>query len=180
MIKNHFSNTLLIAFMMLFSCSIVAQKFSKIDKSPLDIALYQTSRKATPIIKTVYSRPMKNGRTIFGDLIPYGKVWRTGANECSEITFNKAVKIGGNTIKPGTYALFTIPGEKEWTIILNSHTDQWGAHGYDKSKDVARIKVSVGKTASQEAFSIAYTKTDNGVNMFMAWDTTLVSIPVVF
>lgn len=79
-----------------------------------------------PTMKIVYGRPLKNGRTIFGGIIPYDKVWRTGANEATEITFYKDVVFGGQAVKAGTYSLFTIPGKKEWTFILNKDLDIWG------------------------------------------------------
>lgn len=168
------------ALVLLLSIPANAQKFSKVDKSPLDIATYRTSRSEAPKIKVIYSRPIKKDREVFGGIVSYGKVWRTGANESTEITFNQNVTIGGKTVKAGTYSLFTIPGEKEWTIIINSVTDQWGAYNYDESKDVARTTVSVESTSMVEAFSIAFKKSDSGATMYMAWDTTLVAVPISF
>ncbi|NQY05936.1 MAG: DUF2911 domain-containing protein [Flavobacteriaceae bacterium] len=179
--KRQLLSLIVFTLTLVFSSSVSAQKFAKIDKSPLDIASYRTSRTETPIVKVVYSRPMKKGRDIFGKLIPYGKIWRTGANECTEVTFTQDVIIGGKTISAGTYSLFTIPNENEWTIILNSVTDQWGAYSYDESKDVARVTVSVEKTNNMmEAFSIAFSKTDRGATMYMAWDNTMISVPIEF
>ena len=102
-------------------------------------------------------------------------MWRTGANEATEITFTKDVSFGGKSVKAGTYSLFTIPGDKEWTIILNTATDEWGAYNYDTSKDVARVtsKVTTGK--SIEAFSIAF---DKSGTLYLAWGTTRVSVPI--
>ncbi|HSF88866.1 MAG TPA: DUF2911 domain-containing protein [Saprospiraceae bacterium] len=87
-----------------------------------------------------YSAPSVKGRTIWGDLVPYGKVWRTGANEATTFETDKDIMIQGQKLPAGKYALFTIPGETEWTWIFNSVWDQWGAYKYDESKDVLRVK----------------------------------------
>ena len=123
-----------------FSNQLSAQKFSQIDKSPTDIAYLRKSN-SKPMVKVVYGRPSKNNESVFGSQIPYGEIWRTGSNEATEVIFYKDVKFGNKLVKAGTYVLHTITGEKEWTIILNSNTDTWGAFFYDESKDVARIKV---------------------------------------
>ncbi len=154
-----------------------AQKFAKLQKSPTDISYAKEDRSAKPSIKVIYSRPQKKGRKIFGGLVSYGKVWRTGADEATEIKFFKDVAMGKETIKAGTYSLFTIPGEKEWTIIINSDLDSWGAYTYDKSKDVARIKVPVESADVIEAFSIAFKKVEKGYHMVLAWDSVRTEVP---
>lgn len=168
-----------ITFMLLITTHVNAQKFDGLDKSPLDIASYPSIHDdSNTQVKVIYSRPQLKGRSL-SKLIPNGKIWRTGANEGTEITFYKDVKFGGKAVEQGTYSLATIPGEKEWTILLNSDVNVWGAYSYNKANDVARIKVpvSLGKK-SLEAFSIAFQKTDNGVNMFLAWDTLRVVVPI--
>ena len=167
-------STVVIAFVMLLSINVNAQKFSKLDASPLDLATYRTERNAPAMIKVLYSRPQLKGRDL-NSLAPKGKIWRTGANEATEITFTKAVNFGGKQVKAGTYSLFTIPGDNEWTIILNSNTGGWGAYGYDESNDVARVKGKVTSGENVEAFSIAF---DKSGTMYLAWGTTRVSIPV--
>ena len=171
---NSIYTTAIIAMVLLFSINVNAQKFSKLDASPLDLATYRTERGAPALVKVVYSRPQLKGRDL-SKLAPNGKVWRTGANEATEITFTKDVSFGGKSVKAGTYSLFTIPGDKEWTIILNTATDEWGAYNYDTSKDVARVtsKVTTGK--SIEAFSIAF---DKSGTLYLAWGTTRVSVPI--
>ena len=141
--KKHFFATGLLIIIMLFTVNVSAQKFSDIDKSPHDISYYKAKRNAPPVIKVLYGRPQKKGRRIFGNLVPYDKVWRTGANEATEITFFQDVKLGNQEIKAGTYTLFTIPGKDTWTIIINSDTDIWGSYYYNKEKDVARLEVPV-------------------------------------
>ena len=158
--------------------SINAQNFSGLDKSPMDAAAFPSSyRVSKKLIKVVYSRPQLKGRSL-DKLAPNGKVWRTGANEAAEITFYANVKMGGKTIKAGTYSLFTLPGEKEWEIILSSDTNVWGAYSYNKSNDIARIKVPItqGKE-SLEAFSIAFEENKDGGTMHLGWDKIRVAVP---
>ncbi len=161
------------AFFMLISAQVEAQKFSKLDKSPLDISYYRTNRKSPPMAKVIYSRPQLKGRDI-NALAPNGKVWRTGANEATEIKCYQDLKFGGKTVKAGTYSLYTIPGDKEWTIILNRDTDVWGAYNYNEQNDVLRVQASVSTGENTEAFSIAF----DVDHMYLAWGTILVSLPV--
>ncbi|MEZ4809376.1 MAG: DUF2911 domain-containing protein [Allomuricauda sp.] len=172
-------NVFLLAFLTLalvFSTEATAQKFSGLDKSPADIASFPTSyRVSDKAIRVIYSRPQLKGRSL-SELAPAGKVWRTGANECAEITFYKDATVGGQAIKAGTYSLFTIPGDAEWTVILNSNLNQWGAYSYDSAADVARVSAKAGTDAEElEAFSIAF---DDDGNMVMGWGTTRVSLPI--
>ena len=155
-----------------------AQKFAGLQKSPTDIAYAKTDRSAKPTMKVIYSRPLKKGRTLFGKLVSYDKVWRTGADEATEIKLMQDYKLGNTTIKAGTYSLFTIPGEKEWTIILNSDLDDWGAYAYKEANDVARIKVPVAQGKEElEAFSIAFKPVDAGYHLVMGWGNTRVEVP---
>ena len=168
-----------------FSIALQAQNFRKADKSPMDMAYFPDhfahDRKAgeNAIVRVTYSRPVKNDREVFGKLVPYGSVWRTGANESSEIKFYQDIVLAGKTVKAGSYSLFTIPNEKEWTIILNSDLDYWGAYSYKDANDVLRVTVPV-TTLNEviENFSIQFDSkgTNEGV-MKLAWDTTLVSVP---
>lgn len=165
---------------LVFPPSISAQKFSGIDKSPLDIAAFP-KRGANTVVRVTYSRPYKKDREIFGGKVKYGKVWRLGANEATEITFYKDVRIADQSIKAGTYTLFAIPNETEWTLILNSKLNQWGAFTYKKKRDVARFPAQVSKTDEiLENFSICFDKNPEGATMYLAWDQTMASIPIVF
>ncbi len=131
-------------------------------------------------IKVVYGQPSKRGRVIFGDngLEKYGKVWRTGANEATEVTFKNDVMFGGKMVKAGTYTMFTIPNAKEWDVILNSTLGQGGAYDYEKIKgnDVAMVKVpvSMNKTPMEK---LTITPANNSIAI--AWDNATVSVPVM-
>jgi hypothetical protein len=164
---------------LVLTTNVNAQKFSSLDKSPLDVTAYPTSYKvADKLVKITYSRPQLKGRSV-SELAPAGSVWRTGANESVEITFYKDTNFGGSAVKAGTYSLFTIPGTKEWTVILNKKLNQWGAYSYDESADVLRVKgaVSTG-SESLDAFSITFNEESNGASLFLGWGTVRVSIPV--
>ncbi len=175
--KNLFLFTFL-AFAMVFTTEATAQKFSGLDSSPMDMAAYPASyRESDKSVRITYSRPQLKGRSL-ADLAPAGKVWRTGANEAAEITFYKNATVGGKAIKAGTYSLFTIPGDDEWTVILNSNLNQWGAYSYDSDADVARVTAKASTDDEElEAFSIAF---DDDGNMLMGWGTTRVSLPISY
>lgn len=174
--------------MLCLSISLHAQKFRTPDKSPMDMAYFpdhfahdrKPGEKA--IIRVTYSRPVKNGRDIFGKLVPYGQVWRTGANESSEIKFYQDVMLGGKSVKAGTYSLFTIPNETEWTIILNTDVDYWGAYKYNAEHDVLRIPAKVGTlTEPLESFSIQFESTgDKSGIMRLGWDKIYAEVPFSF
>jgi Protein of unknown function (DUF2911) len=134
-------------------------------------------------ISIEYCQPSKKGRLIFGDesekaLIPYGKWWRTGANEATVIKFSKDVLIAGKPLKAGTYTLFTIPEKGDWTVIINSEVGQWGL-SYNDKKDVLRVPVpSIQQSDSVEKFFIDFNEKVGGVDIILRWDTTKVIIPV--
>ncbi|MDH7464295.1 DUF2911 domain-containing protein [Chitinophagaceae bacterium 26-R-25] len=131
-------------------------------------------------IEITYSRPVVNGRKIFGDLVPYGKLWRTGANGATKIAFGEDVTIGGQKVKAGEYALYTIPNAGEWEIILNTGVKNGGVVGYKESEDVARFKVKSNKLkATVESFTIEVADVkSNMATINIIWDKTSVSIPV--
>ncbi|MEX0894394.1 MAG: DUF2911 domain-containing protein [Balneolaceae bacterium] len=133
-------------------------------------------------IKVVYGQPYKRGREIFGGLEPYGEVWRTGANEATEITLTKDINMAGNPIEAGTYALFTIPEPEDWTIILNTKLGQWGAFTYDSQYDYVRFKVPAENAEEIiEALTISFDEVEeNETSLSIVWDTTRVEIPIEF
>lgn len=170
--------TLVLTLAMVFSFSAHAQKFPDLDPSPMDAATYPSSYKISDkIIKIIYSRPQLKGRDL-AKLVPNYEVWRTGANEATEITFYKPVVFGDVKVKAGTYSLFTIPNEKEWTVILSSDVNVWGAYTYKEANDVARIKVPVTQSKDiLEAFSITFEESNSGADMYMGWGTLRIKVP---
>jgi hypothetical protein len=131
-------------------------------------------------ITVTYSRPNVKGRVIFGGLQPYGEVWRTGANTATSIEFSENVIIEGNKVPAGKYGLFTIPGENEWTIILNKTWKQWGAYSYKQSDDFLRFTVKpkvMGE--SMETFTMQFINcTTKSADLVMVWDKTFVPIHI--
>lgn len=128
-----------------------------------------------------YSRPGTKGRKIFGELVPYGEVWRTGANGATILTFSTDVEIDGKTVPQGQYALYSIPGKSEWTIILSKDTKLWGAIGYDPKNDLMRFEVEPNKLSRvYETFEISFNNmADNGADLSIKWDQTRVDFRIV-
>ena len=170
----------LVAIAMAFTTEAFSQDFSGLDKSPMDAASFPSSYKVTDkAVRITYGRPQLKGRAV-ADLAISGEVWRTGANEAAEITFYKDAKIGDGAVKAGTYSLFTIPGDGEWTVILNSKLNQWGAYSYDESADVARVKAKATNDGkSLEEFSIAFKEVEGGALLVMGWGKTRVEVPIM-
>lgn len=129
-------------------------------------------------IEITYSRPSVKGREIFGGLVPYGKVWRTGANSATKVVLSTAVKLNGNEVPAGTYALMTIPGKDEWTVIINKGSEQWGAYKYDEKSDVLRFKVKpVTLSQAVETFTIAFNNLrDESAELDLTWDKTQIPL----
>ncbi len=151
--------------------------FSGLDKSPLDVVITRNADN-NAIARVIYSRPAKRDREVFGNLVPYGQVWRTGANEATEITFYKDVSFDDKLIKAGTYSIYTIPNKENWTFILNSSTTQWGTE-YDASKNILELAVEpMSAPSTIENFSISFIDQDQGVIMFLGWDETIVQVPI--
>jgi hypothetical protein len=130
-----------------------------------------------------YGRPSKKGRDIFGKtgLVPFGEVWRTGADEATTITCDGNVSIGSLKVPKGTYSLFTIPGEKEWTLVLNKEAKQWGAFKYDQKKDLGRVPLAVSTAgAPVEQFTIALEPQADKKSALLklSWDTTVASATI--
>jgi len=176
--KSTFIATAAFAFTVLLATNANAQKFPDLDKSIMDVAAFPTDYKiADKLVKVTYSRPLLKGRSL-AELAPDGKVWRTGANEATEITLYIDMKLGGKTVKAGTYTLYAIPGKDNYTIIINKDLNVWGSYFYKEANDVARVSVPVTTAAdSLEAFSMVFTPSDNGVVLNMGWDKVRVAVP---
>lgn len=134
-------------------------------------------------LKVLYNRPSKRGRKIFGELVPYGKIWRTGANEATTFETNKAITIEGKTLAPGKYTLWTIPDSIVWTVIFNSQYGQWGVNdkgeaSRDPSLDVMNIPVhAVIQDRTFEQFTIEFEKVGEQAEMVLLWDKSVVAVP---
>lgn len=129
-------------------------------------------------IEIVYARPATKGRAIFGALVPYGEVWRTGANNATKVSFSTAVTLNGTTIPAGSYELHSIPGPREWTVIIYPDSGQWGSYSYDPAKDIARFSarpVRLGSPVESLTLSIDDLTTDSAT-LNIAWETTRVPI----
>ena len=187
---------ILLNLSILFFSSIAMQaqnegaKLPPVDKSPMDMSYFPDNYpvlkirdKVTdaPVMRLIYGRPQKAGRPVFGELVEYGKVWRLGANEATEIEFYQHVKFGGKKIQKGRYTLYALVEQDKWTLILNKETDTWGSFKYDAKKDVARLEVPVTKTTEiTESLSMVFDKTLSGCNLVVAWDNVKVLIPFEF
>jgi hypothetical protein len=180
----------LIALLLIMGMLVNAQdkKLPPLDSSPMDMAYYPVMYpyvvkvKGEPgqlVARVIYSRPQKKGRKIFGDLEPYGEIYRLGANEATEIEFYRAVTIGGKNIPKGRYTMYSIPDEKKWTLIINRDTDIWGAFKYDKSKDVVRTDLPVTTLDTPvDPFTMVFEKAPYGANLIIAWDIVSITLPV--
>ena len=167
-----------------------------VDKSPMDMSYFPedypkekmvTPNMANPVARVIYSRPQKNGRTIFADssvtdnvIQHYGQDWRLGANEATEIEFYKEVAINEKKIVPGRYILYCIPYVDKWKIILNQNLYSWGLH-IDKTKDIATMEIPVIKNnINIEYFTMFFQKAAYGCNLVMAWGDVKAVLPVNF
>jgi hypothetical protein len=126
-----------------------------------------------------YSRPSMRGRKIYGDLVPYGKVWRTGANAATSLSTDTALDIGGTNVPAGDYTLYTVPGEKSWQLVVNKQTGQWGTK-YDEGQDLARIPMKVSRLPSGlEIFTITLDKTGaKSATLKLEWELTSASVNI--
>lgn len=131
-------------------------------------------------VEVTYSRPAAKGRKVFGDLVPFDKLWRTGANAATLIKFSEPVEIAGKKIDTGTYALYTIPGTESWQIILNKGVKNWGVDGYKESEDVLKFSVVPSRLGEKmENFTILFDAvTPSSCEMYIVWEKTMVAIPM--
>jgi hypothetical protein len=166
-------------------------KLTPIDKSPMDMCYFpvnypilkvQNKTTEPPLAKITYSRPQKNGRKVIGELVEYGKIWRLGANEATELELYKDASIGKNKIKKGRYSLYALPEADKWIIIVNKETDIWGAFLYDQKKDLFRFDVKPETTTEMaEAFTMMFEKNnEGGADLIMAWDDFKLTVPFTF
>jgi len=166
------------------------QKPTDIDKSPLDesycpqnypILKMNGSIKDEPVARVIYSRPQKNGRTIFDGIVKFGEIWRLGANEATEIEFFKPVKFGGQNVPKGRYTMFAICDKNKWTIILNTNNYVWGL-AYNQKKDLIRVDVPTQENIEDVEFLTIFFENGKPKNasLNIMWESTKVSIPVSY
>lgn len=168
-------------YLLLFSTvnvHVFAQEAAKPRPSPLAVAAI---RYKDAYIKITYSQPEKRGREVFGKLVPFNEVWRTGANEATEITTTKNIQINGTLLKAGTYSIFTIPQKDKWTIIINGEVGLWGAYNYNSKLDVMRFDVpATSSDVVYESFTLQFNHRNEVADLLLYWDKTKVSISVKF
>ena len=185
--------TFLPLLFLLITSTLVAQEveWPGLDKSPMDLATYPSSAAfanyldeddpdKSPKIKVLYSRPYKNDRVVFGELVPYGEDWRLGANEGTEATFYQNVEIGGQVIPRGVYRLLAEVNKGHWDVVISSQRHTAGSDGLDKTKEVGRFQAMTSATSDvREQFTIGFQKVDEGnVHMIMEWDQTRATLPI--
>jgi hypothetical protein len=179
----------LLAALLCFHITNAQQKPTDLDKSPLDVTYYpanypilKMSGKSTadPLVRILYSRPQKKGRTIFGGEVKYNDVWRIGANESTEIEFFKNGMLGDKKVPKGRYSMFCIPTENKWTIILNKDNYCWGSFTYKSDKDVARMDVPVQKNTEEVEALTMYFENNGPAKLVILWDTTKAVVPISF
>ena len=163
-------------------------KIPALDQSPMDMIYYpvnypvlkiQEKTTEPPIARVIYSRPQRANRQIFGELLEYGKVWRLGANEATEIEFFRDVKIASKKVPKGRYTLYAIVNRDNWTLIINRDTDTWGSFKYDEKKDLLRTVVPVERTGEMtEVFTLLLDKKDAGLAVVINWEDVKVTLPI--
>jgi len=167
-------------FLSLLFCSLFGGLFAQIQIPASSPASTLSQMVGLSKVTIEYNRPSVKNRKVFGDLVPYGKVWRTGANKITTITFDKDVLVNGQKIAAGTYGFCTIPGQKEWTLIFNSDNQQWGTYGYDQKKDVLRLTAKPERRiVKQEHLTIGFDAfTAMSSDIVISWENTTVRFKV--
>jgi hypothetical protein len=166
--------TVFVLFLLSLVFDAQSQETFKARSSPLAIT---AMRYKDAYVKIIYSQPQKRGREIFGELVPYGHVWRTGANEATEITLTKDILVNGQMLKAGTYSIFTIPDVDKWTIIFNADVGLWGAYNYNLKADVIRIEAPVQlNNTFFEAFTMIFDQNNDVADLLIMWDNVKLSL----
>jgi hypothetical protein len=161
---------------ILFTCAAFAQMGGGRPSPPASATCDLGGGKS---IKTDYSSPRMKGRKIFGDLVPFGEVWRTGANDATTFVTSADVNVGGKAVPAGSYTLFTVPTADKWTLIINKKTGEWGIPYKYESDELARVDMTVSKIPSPvENFTIAYDKSAGGCTLRMEWEKTRASVNI--
>lgn len=172
--RNILYMTLTLLVCCFFGQAVLAQKALEPKPSPMSVA---AMKQGDAYVKVVYSRPHKRDRKVFGGLVPFGEVWRLGANEATEITLTEDLMINGNKLEAGTYSMYAIPEKDKWTLIFNNALGEWGHYNYKEDMDVLRVDVPTSKSdESYEPFTIMFNEA--GTEMIIVWEDTQVVVPV--
>jgi len=160
----------LFAFLAATACS--AQRPSPAASASCELGTGKT-------VKTDYSSPRVKGRKIYGDLVPFGQVWRTGANEATTFVTSSDIVVGGTNVPAGKYTIFTVPNADKWSLVISKGTGEWGTQYPGQDKDLARVDMKVSKLSSPlENFTISYEKSGSGCTMNLDWETTRASLDI--
>jgi hypothetical protein len=161
--------------------------YEPVDVSPMDMSYFPVDYPklkmanaitTQPVARVIYSRPHRQGRKIFGNLLAYGSPWRLGANEATELDLYQPVTIQNKRIAQGRYVLYCIPNEKTWSIVFNSNIDSWGLKP-DPTKDLYRFEIPVQHSdTTAEFFTMVFEKTTGGADLLMAWDDVVARLPI--
>ena len=167
-----------IAYLAALTVALTTAAFAQSRPSPAASATCDLGGGKT--IETDYSSPRMKGRKIFGELVPFGEVWRTGANDATTFVTSADVSVGGKTVPAGSYTIFTVPAADKWTLIVNKKTGEWGIPYKYESDELARVDMSVSKLSSPvESFTIAYDKSAGSCTLRMEWETTKASVQIM-
>jgi hypothetical protein len=164
------------ALLILFTTAAFAQMGGGKPSPPASASCDLGSGKT---IKTNYSSPRMKGRKIYGGLVPFGEVWRTGANEATTFVTSSDVQVGGKTVPAGSYTIFTVPNADKWTLIINKKTGEWGIPYKYESDELGRVDMNVSKLpAPLENFTIAYDKSAGACTLRIDWETTRATVTI--
>jgi hypothetical protein len=170
---------LLTVFTAFIATACFAQMAGDKSKRPSPAASASCDLGGGKTVKTDYSSPRMKGRKIYGGLVPYGQVWRTGANEATTFVTDANLSVGGTTVPAGSYTIFTVPGENKWSLVISKGTGEWGTDYPGEGKDLARIDMKVSKLPSPvENFTISYAKSGSGCTMQLDWESTRASVDI--
>ena len=175
MLKNF-----VLAILVIASLSITLPAQQDKSKRPSPPAQAQCKFSDGKTITVDYSSPRAKGRKIFGGLVPYGQVWRAGANEATTFVTTGDINVGGKTVPAGKYTMFAIPGEDKWTLVISKKTGEWGTAYPGPENDLARVDMKASKTSAPvENFTIAFDQSGNGCTMRMEWENTQASVDIM-
>jgi len=169
----------ILSFVVLLTAAAFAQMAGDKSKRPSPPASASCDLGGGKTVKTDYSSPRAKGRKIYGGLVPYGEVWRTGANEATTFVTSSNISVGGTAVPAGSYTIFTIPNADKWSLVISKGTGEWGTQYPGQDKDLARVDMKVSKLSSpMENFTISYEKSGAGCTMKIDWESTRASVDV--